>query len=341
MSGIQQHLKVPESRRGKLLEIVASLKAARSVVLTTHINADGDGAGSQAAIAAWLEGSGTQVAIINPSPFPEHLKFLLHDLSVVIDLDDPCAGETIAGADLALVLDTSEPRRIAPLDAILASIPIHVVDHHPPGPTVVGLGGVQDPTASAAGELVYDMISLSGDEWAPASALGVYVAIVSDSGSFRFSNTTPRVHAIAAEMLSRGVDPEGVFEKLFATAPLRRLVLLREALENLDRDADLGISWLTIPKSVTDRLESTPDDYEGLIDHVRSIEGTRVALLFRETGPLETKISLRSTGPIDVNRIARLFGGGGHAKASGATVELPLEQAVQQVIAEVARALSA
>ena len=192
---------------------------------------------------------------------------------------------------------------------------------------------------AATGELVYDLIVSSGASWTPVAAQGVYVAIVSDTGSFRFSNTTPRSHVIAAEMLLHGVDPEAIFQKLFATAPLRRLELLRESLARLQFDPADGIAWMIVPKQVTDRLGSTHDDYEGLIDHARSLEGTRVSILFRETGPAETKVSLRSVGAIDVNRIAREFGGGGHAKAAGATIPCSADDAAIKVLEAVRRAI--
>lgn len=333
-------LAVPESRRERLAEITSRARSARHVVLTTHVNADGDGAGSQAAVAAWLESLGVRVTIVNPTPFPPNLRFLLHRDDLAADPDDPRARAAIADADLALVLDTSEANRIAPLDKLFDPASTLVVDHHPPGPSVVGQGGVQDPAAAATGELVYDMITLSGDDWPPASVVGAYVAIVSDTGSFRFANTTPRVHAIAAELLSRGIDPEEIFRRLFATAPPRRLELLREALATLRHEPETGISWLAVSREVTDRLGSTQDDYEGLIDHARSIEGTRVAVMFRETEPGETKISFRSSGAADVNRIARAFGGGGHVKASGATLAMGLSEAVERVLAEVREELA-
>lgn len=337
ITDIGGYLEIPAQRRKPLAEIVSRAKAARRVVLTTHVNADADGVGSQAAVAAWLESVGVEVAIVNPTAFPDHLRFLLHRTDVVVDADDPRFQRTVDAADLLIVLDTSEPRRIAPLDGAFEALPARVIDHHPPGPAAIAEVGIQDPSAAAAGELVYDMITLSGDPWVPTAVLGVYVAIVSDTGSFRFSNSSPRVHAIAAEMLSRGVEPEAVFEKLFATAPLRRLELLREALGNLRQDPNRGIAWIAIPKALTDRLGSTPDDYDGLIEHVRTLEGTRVAILFRETGPDETKVSFRAAGTTDVNRIARAFGGGGHVKASGATIDLPLLQAVERVLHEVVR----
>ena len=334
-------LKVPDSRRAELSEIVAILREARKVVLTTHVNADADGAGSQAAVAAWLESIGVQVAIVNPSPFPDPLRFLLHREGLDLDHSSEEGRAAIAAADLCLVLDTSEANRIAPLDTMFDPERTIIVDHHPAGPSVVGRGGVQDPSAAAAGELVYDMISLSGDAWPTASTIGAYVAIVSDTGSFRFSNTTARCHAVAAEMLQRGVDPEDIFQRLFAVAPPRRIHLLREALARLHHEPETGLSWIVIPRKIIDDLKATHEDYEGLIDHARSIEGTRLAILFREVDAGNTKISFRSSGPTDVNRIARQFGGGGHVKASGAAVELPIADAVTDVLAVARQTLAA
>jgi phosphoesterase RecJ-like protein len=322
-----------------LREIVVRLRAASKVVLTTHVNADGDGTGTEAAVAAWLESVGVGVTIVNPTPFPPNLRFLAHRPDLIQDLPGDGAHRALREADLFLVLDTSEPNRVEPLLEHLDPDRTLVIDHHPAGPSVVGWG-VQDPTASAAGELAFDLIRLAGDPFPPAAVLGIYVAIVSDTGSFRFSNTTPRTHLIAADMLARGVDPEYVFQKLYATFPRRRLDLLREALATLENDPDLGISWMVIPREVAERLEATSEDFDGLIDHARAIEGTRVAILFRETTDGETKISLRSSGDADVNQIARAFGGGGHVKASGALIPTPASQAVPLVLAKVREALT-
>lgn len=330
---------VEPERRARLEELARLAASASNVILTTHVNADGDGAGSESAMAAWLESIGVRCSIINPSPFPQNFRFLLPRQDLVVDLGDERAAGIIADADLAIVLDTSEPSRIAPLHTLLAHVPIIVIDHHPPGPTVLG-NGIQDTSAAATGELVYDLIASSGNDWPDGAAAGVYVAIVSDTGSFRFANTTPRAHLIAAEMLSRGIDAESIFGRLFATAPLRRLELLREALARLHFEPGHGIAWMIVPKEITDQLGSTQEDYEGLIDHARSLNGSRVAILFRETGPTETKVSLRSSGPIDVNAIARQFGGGGHVKAAGATIPLPAAEVVERVLAAVRAAVS-
>jgi bifunctional oligoribonuclease and PAP phosphatase NrnA len=328
-------LSVPDSRRTTLLEMVARLRAAERVVLTTHENADGDGAGSEVALAGWLASIGVEATIVNPTTFPSHLGFMLSRSDLVADLAGEAAERALAEADLAVVIDTSEANRIGPLADRLQGVATIVLDHHPPGPTVVGEGGVQDPSASAAAEIIYDIISLAGGPWPADAALGIYVGIVSDTGSFRFSNTTPRAHRIAAEMLARGVDPEFVFERLFASFPLRRIELLRESLAHLEHDPEAGLAWMLVPLEVTERLGSHAADYEGLIDHARSIEGTRVAILFREMPDGVTKVSFRATGDTDVNRIARHFGGGGHVKASGATIAAPPEEAMRRVLGRV------
>jgi phosphoesterase RecJ-like protein len=187
--------------------------------------------------------------------------------------------------------------------------------------------------------MIFDLIRVSGDEVPPSAALGAYVALVSDTGSFRYSNTTPRAHAVAADLLGRGIDPEVVYRRLFATAPLRRLELLREALSTLHLDEDVGLAWMVVTRETALRLRVEGEDFDGLIEHARSIEGTEVALLFRETDEGKTKISFRSNGHADVNRLARMFGGGGHVKAAGALVDGPAEKAAASVTAAVREAL--
>jgi phosphoesterase RecJ-like protein len=335
---VERLLEVPPSRAARLQEVVNRLRAASHVVLTTHVNADGDGTGSEVAIAAWLDSLGVRATIVNPTPFPSTLRFLAYRPDLVQDLPGDGAAQALREADLFLVLDTSEPNRVEPLLPYLDPDRTIVVDHHPAGPSVVGWG-VQDPTAAAAGELAFDILRLAGSEFPPPSVLGIYVALVSDTGSFRFSNTNPRTHTIAADMLSRGVDPERVFQILYATFPLRRFELLRVALGSLENDPELGLSWMSIGRDAAMRLHATSEDFEGLIDHARAIEGTRIAILFRETPDGETKISFRSNGDADVNRIAREFGGGGHVKAAGALVPAPAAEAVPAVLARVREVL--
>ncbi len=325
---------VPESRRAALAEVLAAFDSASDIVLTTHVNADGDGAGSEAALGAWLAARGKRVTIVNPTPFPAPYLHLVAEPVRIADAGTAEAERALRDADLLVVLDTSEPKRLGRLADLIGALPTVVVDHHPPGDTSVADTGIRDPSASATGELVFDLLRLAEPDvdWPPAVAEGIYTAIVTDTGSFRFSNTTPRAHAIAAELLRRGVDPEAVYRRLFATVPLRRISLLRSALERLEADPEAGVSWITLPRAVLESVNATSEDLDGIVEYARSIEGTEVAILFRELPDGSTKVSLRSNGEADVNRIARQFGGGGHVKAAGALIARPLEEARASVL---------
>ncbi|CAN5292250.1 bifunctional oligoribonuclease/PAP phosphatase NrnA [soil metagenome] len=307
------------------------------MVLTTHLNADGDGAGSEAAVAAWLKERGIAPTIVNPTAFPRAFRFLIPDPSWVADPDSVAGRVALADADLFVVLDAAEPQRLAALAGRFPPERTLVIDHHPAGGEAAGEVTIQDPTAAATGELIWDLIQLSGDPLSDASALGIYVALVSDTGSFRYANTTPRVHAIASRLLAQGVNAEEVYRQLYATVPRRRLELLREALATLQVDAELPLAWMSVPREVARRTGATSDDYEGLVEHIRSLEGIEVGILFRETYEGSTKLSLRSNGAANVNRIARRFEGGGHEKASGALVRARLDDVVPEVL-EAARA---
>lgn len=320
--------RVPAHRIEPLRRLADTLLAAQRIVLITHVNADGDGAGSQAAVAAWLREQGKDVHITNPTVFPDSYRYLV-DADVIVDHTDGRAARSIREADLVFVLDTGEPKRTGRhLDDVVKK-PVAVLDHHPASEP--GFQGVVflDTGACATGELVYDLLQVAGymGAWPPGITEGIYTAITTDTGSFRFSNTTPRAHAIVGEMIGRGVDPELMYRRLYGTVPMRRILLLRAALDNLEADAELPLTWLTVTRTAMQASGATSEDLEGLVEYARSIEGTELAILFRETSDGATKISFRSNGVVDVNALAREFGGGGHVKAAGALVGEPLARA--------------
>jgi len=333
---------VPERRRAGLAAIAAALAQCQRVVLTTHVNADGDGTGSEAAVAAWLAAGGKVVHIANPTPFPALYRHLLHGADVVRDPGHAEAAAVLRAADALFVLDTSEPRRIGRIAGSLAQKRVLVLDHHVAAEGAIPGVSLQDATACATGELVYDLLSVAGvpRPWPPAVREGIYTAIVTDTGSFRFSNTHRRAHEIAGELIEHGVDPEQVYRRIYATVPLRRVELLRYALDHLEVDDPFPITFISIERGVVERLGVNADDLEGVVEHARSVEGTVVALLFRETADGATKVSFRSAGDVDVNAIARTFGGGGHVKASGALIRERLESVRTRVLAAVRTALT-
>ncbi|HKK28372.1 MAG TPA: bifunctional oligoribonuclease/PAP phosphatase NrnA [Gemmatimonadota bacterium] len=318
-------------RRAALEDVREALERSHRVVLTTHVNADGDGAGSELAAALHLEEMGCEVAIVNPTPFPDAFGFLLGDRPAWTP-EDREGRRALEDADTVLVLDTSETSRLGAVADRLDTLKILVIDHHPPTPDAIGETVVLDPSACATGELVYDLLTLDGGRPGVREARALYVAIVTDTGSFRFGNTTPRAHAVAAELLRAGVDVEDMFRHLFARYTSHGLDLLERALATLEVDEDHALAWVSIRASDVEETGASAEDREGLVEYPRRLQGTEVAVLFRELARGRTKISLRSNGPIDVAAVARDFGGGGHRQAAGALVERPLAEVREAVV---------
>ena len=325
--------RIPPGRAEAVERLTEVIGRAGRVVLTTHVNADGDGAGSEAAVAAWLRSRGQEVWILNPTRFPPLFDFLIDDPEWIVDAGGPRAQEIAARADLAVVLDTGESNRIGRVRSLIQHLPTVVVDHHLPGESPIDSDGVRDATACATGELVYDIVTQAGDDWTLTMRRGVYVAIMTDTGSFRFSNATPTAHRIVAELIEGGVDAEEIYRRVYGSAPARRYHLLAATLRELEVDEEAGIAWVTVPQEAYEALDATAEDLDGFVDYPRSVAGVEVGLLFRQAHSGGTKVSFRSNQFVDVQRLARRFGGGGHARASGALVREPMEQARPKVIA--------
>lgn len=299
-------------------DIAGAVKPGQRICLTTHVNPDGDGLGSEVATVELLRALGAECVITNPTPTPSRFDFLFEGLSGADRT--PEAVKELRRADVILVLDISELGRLGMLaDTVRArGVPVGCIDHHvsdgaalPEGPRYV------DSTASATGELVYELAA--ANQWpitAPA-AKALYVALLTDTGGFRFSNTRPRTLRIAADLLETGLDPEQIYLDVYANAPEGRPRLLAEVLQTLVVEPEHGLAWVTVPPGAMERLGVSSDDLDGLVEFPRSIEGIRLALLFREASQGRIKVSLRSVGRVDVAAFARRFGGGGHAKAAG------------------------
>jgi phosphoesterase RecJ-like protein len=302
------------------------------VALSTHISADGDGCGSETGLARMLAQRGMQVHIVNPTPWPELFDFLLAD-----DVEDRSAdgADALRNIDLLIVLDISDVKRLGALAEAVRklTVPRLVIDHHIASEDKAGDVILADTTACATGELVYDLAYELGFEITPRIARSLYSAILTDTGGFRFSNTTPRSHAIAADLLAAGVDPEELYQRVYASAPAGRVRLLAEVLQTLGVDETKGLAWLSMQAGAADRFKVRQEDLDGIVEHARSIAGTRMAVFFRDLGHGKVKASFRSTGGVDVNAFARAFGGGGHARAAGALIPGGLEEVRERVLA--------
>jgi phosphoesterase RecJ-like protein len=307
------------------------LVRGQSVALSTHINADGDGCGSETALARLLAQMGITAHIVNPTPWPQMYEFLLGG-DIVDRTSDGAAA--LKKVDRLIVLDISDVKRLGTLaDTVrtLKASPL-VIDHHLPAEEPPGTILVTDTAACATGELVFDFAATLGLEITPAIATSLYTAILTDTGGFRFSNTSPRCHAIAARLLAAGVDPEAMYRRIYASVPRGRMGLLRDALDSLEVDEPHGVAWVSIAAGALEKYNVLSEDLDGIAEYPRSILGVRLALLFRDLGHGKVKISFRSVGGVDSNALARQFGGGGHARASGALVSGSLEDVRTKVL---------
>ena len=325
-------LAVPAPRRAVIERMAAELVPGRTVALSTHINADGDGCGSETALARLVAQRGVHSRIVNPTPWPAMFEFLLGD-----DVTEASAkGErALRGVDALVVLDISDVKRLGVLaDAVRAlRVPRLVIDHHVPHDEPAGDIMLSDTAAAATGELVFDVAQVLGLEITTPIARSLYAALMTDTGGFRFSNTSPRCLAIAAQLLAAGVDPEEMYQRIYASVPMGRMHLLRDALGSLAADADAGLTWISLPAGALEQYGVRSEELDGLAEHARSVAGTRMAIFFRDLGHGQVKVSFRSTGAVDVNAFARRFGGGGHAKAAGALIPGGLAEVRERVLA--------
>ncbi len=207
-----------------------------------------------------------------------------------------------------------------------------IIDHHAVASEHIEAAvTLIDPAAAATAELVFDVLALTDREIDARTASALYVGLVTDTGSFRYSNTTPHAHRLAAALIESGADPEALYRPLFATLTPAELATLQAALSSVRRDAEVGLTWAAVDADTSRRLGAL-DEYEGVIEHLRNLAGTEIAILFRELADGGVKISLRSTGSANVAALARAFGGGGHEKAAGATLDGALADVVERVL---------
>lgn len=337
---VLEYLAIPEARRRAIQQLDRELVAGRRVALTTHMNADGDGCGSESALARMLAQRGLDVRIVNPTPWPALFDFLRGD-----DVRDDTArgAAALRDIDLLIVLDISDVKRLGMLTETVRKldVPRIVIDHHIASADPAGTIMLSDVMACATGELVYDLACELDFEITPAIAQSLYAALLTDTGGFRFSNTSPRCHALAANLLSTGVEPEEMYIRIYASSPPGRVRLLAEVLTTLGVDESAGLSWLSMTAGALEKYDVRQEDLDGVVEHARSISGTRMALFFRDLGYGKVKVSFRSTGETDVNAFARQFGGGGHAKASGALIAGSLSDVRDQVIVAARQFLAA
>lgn len=312
-----------------LSEICEILETAENVLILTHVNPDGDTLGAAYALQCLVETMGGRARVICPSPIPHRLAFLMHGDGDPAWSED----ETDSAADTYDVIcsvDVASPMQLGDLICLLPVVDF-MIDHHGTGEPFAP--HLIDDHASACGEIVYDIyceLSASGHfETHPEAARRIYAAIVSDTGSFKFSNTTTKTHLIAAGLVDvinaaadGGMDTAAVCRSLFGQRTLREMRAQALAITNLMLFCDGRLGVVLFTAEILSAAGLTEEDIGNAVDTPRSLEGVQIGLSIRQLGDsAQYKISSRANGDYDCAAVCAAFGGGGHTRAAGCTIE--------------------
>ncbi|KAF1084571.1 Bifunctional oligoribonuclease and PAP phosphatase NrnA [Sporotomaculum syntrophicum] len=306
--------------------MVSELNKAEQIALCGHVMPDGDCLGAMLALGLALRQMGKKVVFYSPDPVPELYAFLPCADEIHVELEQQCQ------FDLFVSVDCSVPDRLGHFQVLLGRAGrVAVLDHHtgsvPFGNTYLNL-----PVCAATGEIVYDLL-----RWLPVLvdediATCLYVAIVTDTGSFSYDNTGSLTHLRAAELLKLGVKAAWINKRLYEEKPLVSLQVLSTVLQSLELSGCGRVAWMFMQRDTLHRLNATDEHVDGLVNYPRLIKGVELALFFREIEDGKYKVSLRSKYYLDVNKLATLFGGGGHPRAAGCVMEGNLEDVKHQLL---------
>ena len=315
----------------QLLETLS--EPSGSVLCLGHVHPDGDVLGTLFGLGLALGAAGASVTFAGPHPVPETLSFLPGADRWQVWKAAPVT------FDIIVMTDCPNPNRSEGLLEGARGLQTRVlnIDHHPDNRRYGTVDWI-DPSAAATGEMVFELVSALGLRVTPAVALNLFTAIHTDTGSFRYSNTTPRTFRIAAELAAAGADPALVSDRLYQQRAGDSLVQLGEVLRRVEISDDGQVAWLCVPRGLVSREFL---DAEDLVGYPRSVRGVKVAVLFSEEAPGKIKASLRGKGDVPVNAIAHRFGGGGHENAAGCTLSGTLAEASAAVLKVVRESLGA
>ncbi len=314
--------------------IAETLKGRGHILLLNHASPDGDSLGSTLALARTFWARGQRATVGSSDGVPEMYRFLPASDRVVTQIPE---GE---GFDAVVFMECSAPERAGPLVARAAGVPMWVnIDHHVSN---TGYGDLilLDVTAAAVAELVYPVVTSLHPHLDPETAVCLLTALLTDTGSFRYANVTPKSFQLAAELVTAGASPALVYGEVYENRSPASVRLLGMALSRMVLCEDGRVAYTVVTQQMLKEAGATMEDSEGIVGAVRAIRGIRVALLFKEE-PGAIRVSLRGVGNIRANVIAEAFGGGGHAAAAGFTATEGLDDVIRQTLAAVRRELGA
>ena len=297
-----------EANRDVKRRIVSEILARQRFVLTSHVRPDGDAIGSQLAMAYALQALGKDVRLVNGDKPPTPLLVFpgVSEIEVAAQLDDP--------GDAVIVMECGDLARTG-VKGLERGFVINI-DHHP-GNTMYGALNWFDLSAAACGEMVFELIEELGVPLTKEIGTHVYIAILTDTGSFHYSNITPRTFDICRRCVEAGVEPPAVARSIFDSNNLGRLKLFGAVLSKMQLDGSGRLATVFVDRQLARDCGGSYEDTEGLINLPLTVKEIQAVVFFKENGPDDWRISMRSKGDIDINAVAKQFGGGGHKNASG------------------------
>ena len=296
-------------------EILAAISSGKRFLITAHVRLDGDALGSELALYRMLRDLGKEAVVYNQDATPEHYRFLPGAEHIVHELDH------IERYDVGFVLDCSELDRVGKIAADVVKIKTLInVDHH------VSNGGFcqlsfLDARASSTGELLYRLMRKMHVKMIRDICTNLYTAILTDTGGFRYSSTHQETLRAAGDLVEGGANPQWISENIYESDPPAKLQLLAKAMETLELDLELGTASMTVTAEMLRQTGATMEHTDGFIDIPRTVKGINIAMLYSQMGEKQFKLSLRSKGKVNVERIAAQFGGGGHINAAACRME--------------------
>ena len=317
--------------------LLSAIRNGNRFLITSHISPDGDAVGTSLGLQRILESLGKSALVWHRDPAPEIYRELAGAAGIHVGAIPPDFG-TSQPIDWVIALECPTPDRHGLVEA-LGHHPTVNLDHHRGNS---GYGEIRwiDEESPAVGEMVAELARRLGATLDRATANLLYLALHTDTGGFRFANATARAFVAAAKLVDAGAQPEVVAGWLYERRPLASLRLLAEALATLQVEPDGRIATIEINPAMLKRAGAGPAESDGVVDLPRSIAGVEAVALLRDLGNGQCKLSLRSRGEVDVERIARIWGGGGHRNAAGCTVEGTPQGLRDGVVRALATALS-
>lgn len=319
----------------QLQEAARFIQEKDDFLVVSHIQPDGDAAGSTFAVAWMLTSLGKRFTLINEGPIPAKFMYMSAGTHTVLNFE---TGAVTDQYNQVIAVDCADYSRVGKVRQVIAAdANILNIDHHATN-DLFGTHNLVQAHAAATVEILYDLSMELGISFSHELNVCIYSGLLTDTGGFRYSSTSPKVMQIAAELLERGVRGHELAEHLLEKLTYPQITLLQRTLNSLSFAHNKQVGWLAVTLEDLAVSGATSEDLDGLVNYPRNVEGVEVGLLFKEREGV-VKVSLRSAGKVDVAQVAKAFGGGGHVRAAGCAVNGTLDEAIERVVKEVGLAL--